>query len=79
MTLVKASIQKTVISAGRIEILIADQASREHANVWVEFSVPVPSESKRPIAEAQLNALQIVLGALAQEAEAIKAVSGPKS
>jgi hypothetical protein len=74
MTMVKASIQKTVISAGRIEILIADQASQDHANVWVQFSVSAPSESKRPIAEAQLNALQIVLTALASEIAVIKAL-----
>ncbi|HMI97509.1 MAG TPA: hypothetical protein VK479_13440 [Micropepsaceae bacterium] len=72
MTMVKASIQKTVISAGRIEILIADQKSVEHSNIWVQFSVPAPSESKRSIAEAQLKALQIVLAALASEVAAIK-------
>ena len=72
MTMVKASIQKTVISAGRIEILIADQKSIEHSNIWVRFSVPAPSESKRSIAEAQLKALQIVLAALASEVAAIK-------
>jgi hypothetical protein len=74
MTMVKASIQKTVISAGRIEILIADQTSVEHSNVWIHFSVSAPSESKRPIAEAQLNALQIVLSAIASEIAAIKAL-----
>ena len=72
MTMVKASIQKTVFSAGRIEILIADQALVEHSTVWVQFSVPVPSETSRPIAEAQLNALQIVQSALASEIAGIK-------
>ena len=45
----------------------------EHSNVWVQFSVPAPSESKRSIADAQLSALQIVLAALASEVAAIKA------
>jgi len=73
MTMAKASIQRTGISPGRIEMLIADQALIEHATVWVQFSVPAPSESKRSIAEAQLSALQIVLAALASEVAAIKA------
>ncbi len=73
MTMVKASIQRTIISAGRVEILFADQKLVEHSNVWVQFSVPAPSESKRSIAEAQLSALQIVLAALASEVAAIKA------
>ena len=76
MTMVKASIQETVISAGRIKILIADQATREHANVWVEFSVPAPSENKRPIAEAQLKALQIAQDALGLEIAGIKGIAG---
>src|SRR5258706_6183311 len=75
MTMVKASIQKTVFSAGRIEILIADQALVEHSTVWVQFSVPVPSETTRPIAEAHLNALRIVQSALASEIAGIKMVA----
>ena len=78
MTMAKASIQKTVISAGRIEMLIADQALIEHATVWVQFSVPAQSENTRPIAEAQLRALQIVETALASEIAAIKTLEGHK-
>ena len=78
MTMAKASIQKTVISAGRIEMLIADQALIEHATVWVQFSVPAQSESTRPIAEAQLRALQIVQTAIESEIAAIKTLEGHK-
>ena len=78
MTMVNASIQKTVFSAGRIEILIADQALVEHSTVWVQFSVPVQSESSRPIAEAQLKALQIVQTAIAAEIAGIKALETRK-
>ena len=72
MTMAKASIQKTVISAGRIEMLIADQALVEHATIWVQFSVPAQSENARPIAEAQLRALQIAQTAIAAEIAAIR-------
>jgi hypothetical protein len=78
MTMAKASIQKTGISPGRIEMLIADQALIEHATVWVQFSVPAQSENTRPIAEAQLKALQIVQTAIASEIAAIKALEGHK-
>ena len=78
MTMANASIQKTVFSAGRIEILMADQALIEHSTVWVQFSVPVQSESSRPIAEAQLKALQIVQAAIASEIAGIKALEGRK-
>jgi hypothetical protein len=33
MMMVNASVQKTVISAGRLETLIGDQPSVEHSNI----------------------------------------------
>ena len=78
MTMAKASIQRTGISPGRIEMLIADQALIEHATVWVQFSVPAQSDNIRPIAEAQLKALQIVQTAIASGIAAIKALEGHK-
>jgi hypothetical protein len=78
MTMAKASIQKTTISPGRVEILIADQALVEHATLWVQFSVPAQSDNALSIAEAQLRALQIVQTAIGSEIAAIKALEGRK-
>jgi len=51
------SVQRTVIEEGRVEMVVAVQATRDGAIVWIQFSIPVDVDLARPVAEVRLEAL----------------------
>jgi hypothetical protein len=65
--MINLTIQSTIITPGRIEMLIADTATEEHATLWIRFSVPVATDRAQPVAEAQQAALRAARDAIAAE------------
>lgn len=69
-------IQKTSVSQGRVEMLIADAAAVEQATDWISFSVAAQSEQGDYLGDIQLAALQTVRTAIGEQIRAINSIRG---
>jgi hypothetical protein len=59
----------------RIEMVIGDHADPLSATTWIRFSVPLALERARPVADAQLEALQLAQSALDEEIQSLKSLA----
>jgi hypothetical protein len=75
----KVSIQKTIFVSHRVEMIVGDAREFEAAKTWLHLSVPTDWPINRPVAEAQLNALQHAHAAIAAEIQVLKSLEGRKS
>lgn len=71
------AIQSTVISSGRVEMLIADAPTIEAAKTWVRFSVPLPHDRAQPVAKAQQAALRALRDIVGAEMRTISSLPSP--
>jgi len=74
-------LQKTIISAKGVEIIIADAAEPEKATTWLHLLVPPQTNppdhdvGRLPVAAVQLRALDAAQDIIAQETRAVRGLA----